>query len=338
MPALSSEAPQRQLIARLAGQIDETLRPLLANQRRFALLDFPTYGNVGDHAIWLGQIAYLHSIGVRRLCYVCDLFTYSREQLRARLGDGTILLCGGGGLGDLYPPYQRLREEIIDAFRDNAIIQLPQTIHFEAPAALARARRIINGHPRITLLVRDRRSLDVARAEFGAPSFLCPDMSFCIGPLRRPSGRHERIVWLARTDREAVAPAPRRTLAGITPVDWAQASATWLRTADRVARALLRRAPALRKIPAPMAWSYTALARERLRFGARLLGAARVVVTDRLHGHILSVLLGVPHILLDNSYGKNRNFYETWTRECDLVRWCDSEAQASAMAAAGWDA
>ncbi len=80
-----------------------------------------------------------------------------------------------------------------------------------------------------------------------------------------------------------------------------------------------------------MAWSYTALARQRLRFGTQLLGSARTVVTDRLHGHILAFLLGVPHVLLNNSYGKNRDFYETWTHSCDLVRWCDSEAEASAL-------
>jgi pyruvyl transferase EpsO len=46
-----------------------------------------------------------------------------------------------------------------------------------------------------------------------------------------------------------------------------------------------------------------------------------VVVTDRLHGHILSVLLGIPHVLMDNSYGKNESFYATWTHDLDLVRW-----------------
>jgi pyruvyl transferase EpsO len=46
-----------------------------------------------------------------------------------------------------------------------------------------------------------------------------------------------------------------------------------------------------------------------------------VVVTDRLHGHILSVLLGIPNVLMDNSYGKNQSFYATWTQDLDLVRW-----------------
>ena len=38
------------------------------------------------------------------------------------------------------------------------------------------------------------------------------------------------------------------------------------------------------------------------------------MVTDRLHGHILSLLLDLPNALVDNSYGKVRNFVDLWTK------------------------
>jgi pyruvyl transferase EpsO len=38
-----------------------------------------------------------------------------------------------------------------------------------------------------------------------------------------------------------------------------------------------------------------------------------VVITDRLHAHILSLLLGIPHAVLDNSYGKVGRFLAAWT-------------------------
>ncbi|PVD31827.1 hypothetical protein C0Q70_07245 [Pomacea canaliculata] len=39
-----------------------------------------------------------------------------------------------------------------------------------------------------------------------------------------------------------------------------------------------------------------------------------VVITDRLHGHILSVLLGIPHVLIDNPpYFKLSSFRRSWT-------------------------
>jgi exopolysaccharide biosynthesis predicted pyruvyltransferase EpsI len=35
-------------------------------------------------------------------------------------------------------------------------------------------------------------------------------------------------------------------------------------------------------------------------------------VTDRLHGHILSDLLGIPHVVLDNEYGKIAAYLDAW--------------------------
>jgi exopolysaccharide biosynthesis predicted pyruvyltransferase EpsI len=52
----------------------------------------------------------------------------------------------------------------------------------------------------------------------------------------------------------------------------------------------------------------------------RVLSTGRVVVSDRLHGHILSELAGVPHVLLNNSYGKNISYFETWSRPSRLCR------------------
>lgn len=54
--------------------------------------------------------------------------------------------------------------------------------------------------------------------------------------------------------------------------------------------------------------------------GFELLGSARFVITDRLHGHILSTVIGVPHVLMDSKLGKNLNFHNTWTRDCDCTR------------------
>jgi hypothetical protein len=51
-----------------------------------------------------------------------------------------------------------------------------------------------------------------------------------------------------------------------------------------------------------------------------LLGSGRVVITDRLHGHILCTLLEIPHVVLDNSYGKISRFLDSFTRNCELVR------------------
>jgi pyruvyl transferase EpsO len=44
-----------------------------------------------------------------------------------------------------------------------------------------------------------------------------------------------------------------------------------------------------------------------------------LVVTDRLHGHILAMLMDMPTLVLDNSYGKNSRYAAVWTARSRLV-------------------
>jgi pyruvyl transferase EpsO len=78
--------------------------------------------------------------------------------------------------------------------------------------------------------------------------------------------------------------------------------------------------------------TYGPLAKRRLRRGLRVLARGRVVITDRLHGHILSLMMGVPHVVLDNTYGKISSFHRTWTAGADGVRIAGSAAEAVALA------
>ncbi|HWH17573.1 MAG TPA: hypothetical protein VNT77_04435, partial [Allosphingosinicella sp.] len=47
--------------------------------------------------------------------------------------------------------------------------------------------------------------------------------------------------------------------------------------------------------------------------GIRLLSQGELGIYDRLHAHILGVLLDLPHVALDNSNGKISSFYSEWT-------------------------
>ena len=62
---------------------------------------------------------------------------------------------------------------------------------------------------------------------------------------------------------------------------------------------------------------------------ARLFARHDLIVTDRLHGHILACLLNRKNIVLDNSYGKNSRYVTAWTQGSELVTL--QQAQAVAM-------
>jgi len=302
-------------ITTLREEVDRVLGPLVAGARRVALLDYPNFPNVGDSAIWLGQNAWLRRAGLRRV-YSADRMLYSERRLRRALGDGLILFSGGGNLGDLWEDHQRFRESVISAFPDNPVLVLPQSMHFQRPDALERARRAFDAHPRLTLLLRDRRSLELANKAFAARSALCPDMALALGPLQGPRASTHEEVELLRADQEATGAAR-----GSHARDWVRDKPSLLLRVQRALRAQVARGAEGEPLRGLLEASYGPVARLRLRRGVALLGSGRRVVTDRLHGHILCLLLGIPHELRDNSYGKNRAFYETWSHGIEGVTW-----------------
>ena len=292
-----------------------------------ALVDFPDHSNVGDSAIWVGELAWLAESGLR-IRYRCDTKSYNRRHLERAARTGVILIHGGGNLGDIYRRHQRLRESVIRDFPDRPIIQLPQTVHFRDAEALVRTRRVFDAHPNLTLLVRDQPSLDLARREFRAPSLLCPDMAFYMGPLAAERPPDIDVLWLRRQDREAVDQAGP-ALRDLLVCDWLDERIPVLRHVRDALRPLATREP--RSVPVlgrVVGAAYDLQARRRLRVGCQLLARGRVVITDRLHGHILCLLLGIPHVLLDNNYGKVRRFHDTWTADAPQVRWAESPPDA----------
>ena len=80
--------------------------------------------------------------------------------------------------------------------------------------------------------------------------------------------------------------------------------------------------------------TFEALGRRWVRRADEVLARGRVVRTDRLHAHLLSLLQGIPHVIEDNATGKVRAFHDTWTHECTLTHWADDPAEAAQVAGA----
>ena len=331
------------LVTNLGERIDLVLETHIPPGSRCALVDFENSSNVGDSAIWLGQTSYLRRSNVS-VVYACDTDTYSEDRLRTRLADGVILITGGGNMGDLYPAHQRLREQIIERFDHNKIIQLPQTFAFSDRSNLERAKAIFDRHPNLMLLARDKRSLEFARNEFRAASELCPDMAFALGKLSRPVDPDYDVVWLGRSDDESSHASAGAAPDDVFSTDWVEVPPgsprprLGTRAAFRANSLLTRLAsghPArARRLSGLLAATFAPLARQRLERGCRLLSRGRVIVTERLHGHILGVLLGIPQVLVGDRYGKLQSFYETWTRDFPLTSWAGSGGEALELARA----
>jgi pyruvyl transferase EpsO len=323
------------LIERRRAEFVEALDAALPPGRSVALLDIPHFANVGDNAILLGELAALRALGRRVLHLPTPGGSYERSRLLRRIGGRPILLHGGGNFGDLWPAHQRLRERVLADFPDHHIVQLPQSIAFASETSVARARAALANDERFTLMVRDEPSRQFAMEYLAVGARLVPDAAFALGALRRTRPATRDVLVLARTDHEA---RPDRQLpAGVAPEDWVDAR---LGARARILQAL---AGEIDRRPGRTAAMSAALARasmytrsrvsgRHLSNGLDLLSTATVVVTDRLHAHLLALLLGIPSFVTDNVSGKIRGLYDAWTRESNLVTWVDSLQEGVAVA------
>jgi exopolysaccharide biosynthesis predicted pyruvyltransferase EpsI len=327
------------LAADLAQRLDDTLGELLEPGRSVALVNFANHHNPGDNAIWLGALAVLQRLRVP-VGYASSWSSFSETALRAAVGDGPLLLNGGGTFGDLYSGQQGLREYVLERCTDRRIIQLPQSIWFELFENRDRLRRLCAAHPAFTLLVRERQSFEIAQRWFDVPALLCPDLAFGLGPLQEDAVPEQAALWIARRDREAVERGPPP--AAFPVLDWLDApledgmSPATLRifALNQRLLALMRAQPRQRERRwALLAWTFGPLAESWLRRGTRIVRSAEVIITDRMHAHILAIMLGLPHVVLDNSYGKTRSTFETWTQAAGLAHWAQTTSEALNLAA-----
>ena len=310
MPTVSNHV----LIAELKDRVHACLGDYIHPDEPVAILDFPDIRNCGDSAIWLGEMAYLKDRHGKRPTYVSRTHDFSPEELERIMPTGPIFIHGGGNFGDLWGVHQDFRERVLELFPQRQIIQFPQSIHYKSPQRVEESARKIGRHKNFVLLVRDEESRHFAEKHFDCQVRLCPDMAFCIGALE-PAAPEFPVLAMLRADLEQAVNIDRSAYADIPMEDWITESARRVRIAKALgtASALLSLKPAemqLRKLDAA--------AHNRFRRGIRQISRGRAVVTDRLHVHICSLLLGRPHAVLDNSYGKLRRFMTAFSGGTEL--------------------
>jgi len=322
--ATASKHAEAPLIERLQDEIHGALEPIISHAGSYALFDFPDHNNVGDSAIWLGELAYLRRRYGMAPAYVCRADHCNFTRLSTRYRDALILIHGGGNFGDLWRWHHDRREALLERFPNRRIVQMPQTLKFESKASLARTREIIKRHANFVLLVRDKKSYELATSEFDCSVVLCPDMALCLGPLARIGSPRYDLLMLLRNDkeraegvREVFRDAGRDALIDDWRMDEKPMRAA--RKVQALAESVVR-FPASLADPDDLRFKYfMRLAERRVERGLKLLSSGRFIVTDRLHAYVLALLLDIPRAVVDNSYGKNSGFIDTWMCGADRV-------------------
>lgn len=301
--------------------------PLPAAPRALVFLA-ADYGNIGDLAITAAQQHLLRVVLPGRSVVAVPISSTRQvlRSLRRRVVPGDLVtIIGGGNMGSLYPEIEELRQRVIRAFPCNRIVCFPQTLDWDERAAskraLARIVRVYARHPDLHLFARESVSHGKLRALFAGHASvrvgLAPD-----------------VVLSATADALGAAPGAEPHGALLCLRDDGERS---LRAQDDAA---LRQALAQAGLDVRVTDTHAggaALSAEHCR---RLLAgkieqfaAARLVVTDRLHGMILALLAGTPCLVLPNANHKIRQTWVDWLADVPQLRFLDVSEIAAADAA-----
>lgn len=331
---------------------------ILASFKECALLDWPKHYNLGDHLIWLGTIFYLTNTLGMKISYATSLDDFSKAELEKKAKEAPILLHGGGNFGDFWPRSQKFRETIVSEYHDRPIFILPQSFYFQHQENLEKTASLFNQHPNLTLFLRDNYSYEIAQKYFtNCRVAQAPDMAFGmvnLPNLSLPIPSKNSILYIYRKDREnnldfspAALEIPDLVIEDWRSYEWMTIlPKNWIYIPGLVR---LIRDGWQRGLSIPNEW----LSRQKwelfhpssqifsrldnseihrkswsmMHTGIYQLSQHRLVITNRLHVHILCSLLDIPHILLPGAYYKNETFYKTWTNQLPLVRFVKNPAE-----------
>lgn len=265
------------------------------------------YGNLGDLAITRAQCELLRCTFPDS---VVEELPISRtlaaiKRLRRVIGpDDVITLIGGGNTGDMYDDIQYLRELVIQSFPGNRIISFPQTIDFSKSLygrwARSRAGRVYSAHPDLTVLARDSNSLAEASSLFDHCRVgMAPDVVLTLDE-SAPAVRREGVLVALRSDLEQALHARDKTA-----VLAAAGSIGTVRRADTHVGDVRMNRPQANQLLDEFWGDFR---------------AAELVITDRLHGMIFSVITGTPCLALDSGTGKVSRFYRDWLEDFPSIQ------------------
>ncbi|XP_060579717.1 uncharacterized protein LOC132736577 [Ruditapes philippinarum] len=308
------------LLTKRSDVIDEAQRihmnifkSLLGGYKYAMLFDYSPSENKGDSAISVGEILLLRKLKIE-IVFACRNFAAADYQFERAYNisktytskDLVILFHGGGNVIGWHEADVARGKHIARFMQFNIVMFLQSILMMGGDFLIEFCQKIYASHPRLTFLWRDKVSFRLGKKLFPkVRSLFSPDIAYQIGFVPRFMHPTFDILWIKRTDKES--PHYNTPLA---PEGYRMHVCDWL----------------MWKTPrgdSPM---------ENIFFmttnGMMFLQRGRVVITDRLHSHILSTLLNIPHVYIDNKQRKISNYHTTWTAGLDNVVLANSTIDA----------
>lgn len=279
---------------------------------RLILIDTPTHGNLGDHAIVLAEKKFIKNVlGSQHYEFTqADYLIGRKELVESVCRKDTLLIHGGGFMGTLWFDEEDVLLSILKDFRENKIFIFPQTVFFEQTALgvleKKRLQNVIKECSNIKIFLRDRTSYRIMIEEMGLPKqqcFLVPDI---VTYLKTETGKRQRekILFCMRRDKEKTSDE---------------------NTIHEIYQCLLEMGEDVAFIDTVVNRKVGKIKRKKaVRDKLLEFCSAKLLITDRIHGMLFAAVTGTPCIAMDNISRKVSGTYE-WIQYLDYVRFVDEE-------------
>jgi len=272
------------------------------------IIGTPNHGNMGDQAIWYATQKLLKNYFPSANVVDVDMsdFETDIEGIAHLIQKQDILILqGGGNFGNYYMDDEMIRRSVISQFRNNRIIMFPQTVYFsedaEGKEELERSVCIYNKNKNLVLIARDEESFKILKENFINEIYMLPDVVLSLNAVDVKKKRKGALICL-RSDKESV----------MNQQD-----------VENVESFLKERFSEIKYTDTQMD-DYCKENREQLlKQKIEEFQSAELVITDRLHGMIFSVITGTPCIAFDNFNAKVKNVYLYLKDNCNVKLVCD---------------
>ena len=318
-------------ILKLRDVIYKNLDPLINDN--YCLLDIPDHNNIGDNLIWAGELAYLKRLP-HKMLYSAN---FNLCQFNNIPSDSIILLHGGGNFGDVWRSVHEFKLQIVQKLRNNKVVIFPQTVHYSNHEFLLKDAEIFNNHPNLTICARDANSYDILKTYCNkANVILVPDMAFCLDiSMSVNTTNNDKVLILKRVDKELNTKFDLGRLLNIIGKhrsieikDWPtfnyfsfvrKAKYYYGRAGIKISLLFIKSGLPGGLVDHRYGFKNKDNCNRYIQKGINFISDYNEVYATRLHGYILSFLMGKKIHMLDNSYGKNKNFFNTWMKEFEAT-------------------
>lgn len=339
VPVETATDPDRAYLDQLRHEVYDSLDRCIGDATRVAFLMYPMNGNVGNHMMWLALVDYVRSRGIA-VAYAANRRNFRVQDLRRAVGSAPILFSGGVTMSHLWPAHVEMKRVVAREFPANRLVSLTSTIIWADSADAEAASSIFGTHDDVVVLARDPVSAANATSALGerVRVVTAPDSAFGLGAAPIGAQPTRSLLWLARDDVEQQAWADSEQPQSF---DWSNDLADVCPPAHRALQ-MSKRLSRFRSarhttvvrpvLDRTIVGRYVRASRHILALGHQTLDGGRVLVTDRVHAHVLAALRGQPVVLLPDKYGKNRAVFDYSTSALSCVRWADRPAEALELA------